>query len=120
MAWQQHLRGDPLPWLLEPDAPGAHFLALRYLLDRPPDELLAIHEALDMLGREDPQAAELVKLRYFLGMSIPEAATALGTSTRSVDRLWAFARCWLQSALEDNPRKWRADRHSRRPPSPPS
>jgi RNA polymerase sigma factor (TIGR02999 family) len=64
-----------------------------------PDELLAVDEALDGLAAVDVQAAELVKLRYFAGLSIPEAAEVLGTSPRSADRLWAYARAWLRRAI---------------------
>ncbi len=65
----------------------------------PSDELLAVDEALDRMAHTDPDAAELVKLRYFAGMSIPEAADILGISPRSVDRLWAYARAWLRREL---------------------
>lgn len=64
-------------------------------------ELLAVHEALDKLAEVDSQAAELVKLRYFVGVSIPDAATALGISPRTADRLWAYARTWLRAAIGD-------------------
>ena len=57
------------------------------LLERPADEILAVDEALDKLAQEDPVAAELVKLRYFIGMALPEAAQALGISPRTADRL---------------------------------
>jgi RNA polymerase sigma factor (TIGR02999 family) len=63
-------------------------------------EVLAVDEALDALAATDPQAAELVKLRYFTGMSIPEAAAALKLAPRSADRLWAFARAWLRRAVD--------------------
>src|SRR5262245_8127433 len=59
------------------------------------EDLLALHEALTKLVSVDPQAAQLVQLRYFAGLSIPEAANALGVSPRTADRLWAFARVWL-------------------------
>jgi RNA polymerase sigma factor (TIGR02999 family) len=61
----------------------------------PDDELLAIHEALDDLARSDPDAAALVKLRFFGGLTAAEAAAALGLSTRSAHNLWAYARSWL-------------------------
>jgi len=64
------------------------------------DEILAVDEALAGLAAADPQAAELVKLRYFAGLSVDEAARALGTSPRSADRLWAYARAWLQRAID--------------------
>ena len=65
----------------------------------PDDELLAVHEALEGLGQNDPQAAELVKLRYFAGLTMPEAAEALGLPLRSAERLWTFARAWLRHEL---------------------
>ena len=64
-------------------------------------ELLAVDEALGRLAESSPQAAELVKLRYFAGMSIPDAAAALGIAPRSADRLWAYARAWLKVAVGD-------------------
>jgi RNA polymerase sigma factor (TIGR02999 family) len=62
-------------------------------------ELLAVHEVLDQFAAEEPDAADLVKLRYFVGMSMPEAAEALGLPLRSAERLWTFARAWLRDAL---------------------
>ena len=59
------------------------------------DDVLDIDAALTGLADADPQAAELVKLRYFAGLSIPQAADALGISPRSADFLWAYARAWL-------------------------
>jgi RNA polymerase sigma factor (TIGR02999 family) len=67
---------------------------------RPPEEILALHEALDLLSEKDPMKAELVKLRYFVGLSIPEAAEILGISASSVDRQWAYARAWLHQQLK--------------------
>ena len=60
-----------------------------------PEILLAVNEALDKLAREDPAKAELVKLRYFGGLTIPEAAKALGISKATADRHWSYARAWL-------------------------
>jgi RNA polymerase sigma factor (TIGR02999 family) len=65
----------------------------------PEDDLLAIDEALTRLTAIDPQAAELVKLRHFVGMTISEAAEVLGVSPRTADRIWAFARAWLLREL---------------------
>lgn len=63
------------------------------------DDVLDIDAALLRLAEADPQAAELVKLRYFAGLSIPHAAAALGVSPRSADFLWAYARAWLLRSL---------------------
>jgi len=62
-------------------------------------ELLALDDALTELERHDSQAARLVKLRYFAGLSHQEAAQALGVSRRAADRLWALARAWLYQRL---------------------
>ena len=64
-----------------------------------PDELLAVDEALGLLAEEDPVAAELVKLRYFVGMTMNEAATTLGMSTRNAERTWTYARAWLRRQI---------------------
>ena len=63
------------------------------------DELLAVNDSLVELEAEDPQAAEIVRLRYFVGMTVPEIATALDLSPSTVDRSWAFARAWLKRAI---------------------
>jgi RNA polymerase sigma factor (TIGR02999 family) len=63
-------------------------------------DLLAIDAALEQLEQIDPQAGEIVKLRYFVGMTIPEAAAALGVSPSTVDRQWAWARAWLHAKLQ--------------------
>jgi len=65
----------------------------------PDEELLAVDEALEQLQRLDPPKAELVKLRYFAGMTIPEAAQALGISVPTANRYWAYARAWLHEEL---------------------
>jgi RNA polymerase sigma factor (TIGR02999 family) len=64
-----------------------------------PDELLALDEALEKLGRRDLLCANLVKLRFFGGLTLDEAATTLGIAPRSADRYWAFARSWLYNEL---------------------
>jgi len=63
------------------------------------DELLAVDEALDRLQQFDATKAELVKLRYFGGLTIPEAAQALGISMTTANRYWAYARAWLHEEL---------------------
>jgi len=62
-------------------------------------ELLALDEALQQLERHDAQAAQLVKLRYFGGLTHQQAAQALGSSRRAADRLWALARAWLYQQI---------------------
>ena len=66
------------------------------------DELLAVHEALDILHEHNPQAAELVKLRYFVGLGQQEAAAALGIGRGTADRLWAIARARLRPLVRDS------------------
>jgi RNA polymerase sigma factor (TIGR02999 family) len=63
------------------------------------DELLAVHEALDALAVHDARTAELVKLRYFVGLSIEEAADVVGISARTAKRDWTYARAWLYQAI---------------------
>jgi RNA polymerase sigma factor (TIGR02999 family) len=67
-----------------------------------PDQLLAIDEALGKLEREDAAAYELVKLRYFAGLSIEQAAAALGISEATAYRHWKYARAWLHAELLDS------------------
>jgi RNA polymerase sigma factor (TIGR02999 family) len=64
-----------------------------------PAEVIAVNEGLDALAIEDKQAAEIVKLHYFAGFSIEEAAEAIGISRATAYRLWTFARAWLKSNL---------------------
>jgi RNA polymerase sigma factor (TIGR02999 family) len=63
------------------------------------DDLLALDEALHKLAATDADAARLVNLRYFAGLTLDEAAETLGISNRSANRLWAYARAWLLRAL---------------------
>jgi RNA polymerase sigma factor (TIGR02999 family) len=75
---------------LEPDeiaAPG------------PDEHILAVHDALDGLAQADPDAAVLIKLRFFGGMTMGEAADVLGISVRSAQDLWAYARTWLRRRM---------------------
>lgn len=69
------------------------------VLNAPPDELLAVHEALDALAAQDPAAAELVKLRYFVGMTMDEAAAAMGLAKRTAESIWTYARAWLKREI---------------------
>jgi RNA polymerase sigma factor (TIGR02999 family) len=68
---------------------------LDLVYDEPHEDLLALDEALKRLAAEHPDKAELVKLRYFAGLSIDETAHALGISPATVKRRWEFARVWL-------------------------
>ncbi len=67
------------------------------------DEILAINEILDRFAQLEPRKAEVVKLRYFIGMTIEEAAEALGISTPTAKRDWMFARAWLFRELKRDP-----------------
>jgi RNA polymerase sigma factor (TIGR02999 family) len=69
----------------------------------PDDDLLALDAALDRLAALDPKRAELVKLRFFAGLTMPEAAAAMGISTATAERYWAFARTWLFAELGGEP-----------------
>jgi RNA polymerase sigma factor (TIGR02999 family) len=64
------------------------------------DDLLALDEALTQLAQTDAVAAELVKLRYFAGLTSQQAAEALGISARTADRTWAYARAWLLKKIQ--------------------
>jgi RNA polymerase sigma factor (TIGR02999 family) len=84
--------GDRQRQPLDPDclaAPGAA------------DDLLALDEALTRLAATEPQVAELVKLRYFAGLTIPQAAAQLQISPRTADAWWSYAKAWFQAALEE-------------------
>ena len=66
-----------------------------------PAEMLAVDEALDKLEQEEPRQAEVVMLRYFVGLTEEETATALGVSRRTVQTDWRMARAWLHRELSD-------------------
>jgi RNA polymerase sigma factor (TIGR02999 family) len=66
----------------------------------PKFDLLALNDVLEKLERHDPRKAQLVKLRFFAGLTIEQAAQALGISTPTADNDWAYARCWLQVEME--------------------
>jgi RNA polymerase sigma factor (TIGR02999 family) len=67
------------------------------------DDLLALDEALVRLAAADTQAAELVRLRFYAGLPLPEVARVLGISLRTADRTWAYARAWLHQAVAGAP-----------------
>ncbi|HLW64420.1 MAG TPA: ECF-type sigma factor [Gemmataceae bacterium] len=75
--------------LLQPEAPA----------ETPPEDLLALDEALNQLAEEDPVKAELVKLRFFAGLTSEEAADCLGVSRATAARYWTYARAWLYARL---------------------
>ena len=72
-------------------------------LARLPEDVLAVDEALEQLAAADPATAELVKLVYFAGLTMEQAADALGLSQRTAERNWTFARTWLHRELSDQP-----------------
>lgn len=84
-------------------APVCELHESRIELKAPDEQVLAVNEALEGLAEKEPIAAQIVKLRYFVGMSVPEIAEALEMSPRTVDRYWAFARAWLKCAIHDEP-----------------
>jgi RNA polymerase sigma factor (TIGR02999 family) len=65
----------------------------------PREDLILLDEALTKLARTDSNAARLVELRYFAGLTLPEAAQALAISNRTADRLWAYAKAWLHREI---------------------
>jgi RNA polymerase sigma factor (TIGR02999 family) len=67
------------------------------------DTLLRVDEVLGKFAAEDPKKAELVKLRFFVGLTIPEAASALGIPETAAKRWWAYARAWLYEELKQSP-----------------
>ena len=72
------------------------------------EDLVALDEALERLARDDPAAAQLVKLRYFAGLTMAEAAESLGIPLRTAERNWTYARTWLRRQVTrgepaDNP-----------------
>ena len=84
------------------DQDRIEFNELNIVAETQDDELLAIHEALDKLGQEDPIVAELVKLRFFAGLKIDEAALALDISRSTAKRHWNYAKAWLYNAIKDS------------------
>ena len=67
---------------------------------RPSDDVLALDEALTRLAQSEPAKAELVKLRFFAGLTMPEAASALDISLATAERYWTFAKSWLYAEME--------------------
>ena len=88
---QRHKHGGELHRVRLPDRD--------LIADNRVDDILRVHEALDALARQDPEAAELVKLRFFAGLTLAEAAAALDIPRRTIDRLWVYAKAWLSVEL---------------------
>ena len=85
---------------------GGHLMRIDIAPDRIVDaigseRIVAVDRALDRLDRVDPEAAHVAVLRHFGGLTVPEMARVLGVSPRTVDRLWAFAVCWLRRELDE-------------------
>lgn len=74
--------------------------SVQVAVDAASDDLIALDEALDALAAEDPTCAELVKLHFYAGLSLGEAAESLGIARRTADRYWAYARAWLYDRLQ--------------------
>ena len=66
------------------------------------EDLLAMHDALDRFAALDPEKAEFVKLRYFVGLSLEETASALGVSLTTAKRWWQYARAWMKVEMRRN------------------
>ena len=83
---------------------GKHRVALRdhHRILQSPDGLLALDEALIRFATEEPAKAELVKLRFFAGLSTPQVASTLGISVATAERWWAYARTWLLCELQED------------------
>lgn len=73
---------------------------LEFATNVPDEELMAVNDALEQFALRDPQKAELVKLRYFVGLTTEEAAEVLGISIPTADRWWHFSRAWLFEAIQ--------------------
>jgi RNA polymerase sigma factor (TIGR02999 family) len=74
-------------------------LHVEIVMPEPCADLLRLNDALERFTARDPEKAQLVKLRYFAGLTIPQAAEALGISSTTADRHWAYARAWLHTEL---------------------
>jgi RNA polymerase sigma factor (TIGR02999 family) len=68
---------------------------------RPTDDLLAVDDALTQLAAEDPESAQLVKMRFYTGLSVEDAGAAMGLSRASAYRTWTFAKAWLRTKLAE-------------------
>jgi RNA polymerase sigma factor (TIGR02999 family) len=80
-------------------------------VEHDPDQVLALDEAFRRLEGQDPEAADVVRLRFYAGLSVEETAQATGRSERTVKREWAFARAWLYDALSESGAPTRGETH---------
>jgi RNA polymerase sigma factor (TIGR02999 family) len=78
-------------------------------MPRPELDILALSDALEQLEKTDPRAAAVVKLRFFVGLTTPEAANALGVSLATAENDWAYAKCHLRLQLSDSDSRRQAD-----------
>jgi len=72
-------------------------------IEGPSIDLITLDEALSKLAKEDPSAAELVKMRFFAGLTLDQVAAVMGISRRTADRNWAYAKAWLYQQITQNP-----------------
>ena len=84
------------------DLQRVEFEGLDHPAARKPKRLLELDEALTLLEKEDAQKAQLVKLRFFAGLTNKQAAAALGVSPATADRAWSYARAWLKTHMESD------------------
>ncbi len=84
------------------DLQRVEFEELEHPAAKRPERFLLLDEALTKLESQDPQKAQLVKLRFFAGLTNQQAAAALGISTATADRAWAFARAWLKTEMDED------------------
>jgi RNA polymerase sigma factor (TIGR02999 family) len=82
------------------DQQRVEFEEIEHPAAKRPERLFELDEALTKLEQQDPNKAQLVKLRFFAGLTNKQAANALGISTATADRHWAFARAWLKTAMD--------------------
>ena len=75
-----------------------------FAIAEPSTDIIALDEALSKLAKEDPAVVELVKLRFFAGLSLGQAAQILGIARRTADRHWAYARAWLHREITKGPK----------------
>ena len=92
--------GDVTSFVTEGEGRWRRFSA-ELTINVPPDELLALDEALTKFAEQEPEKAKLVELRYFAGLTGEQAAKAMGISLATADRYWAYARAWLQREVRD-------------------